>query len=248
MDHRFPDHFSAVARDYAAHRPGYPSELFAWLAEVAPSRNHVWDCGTGSGQAAVSLADHFDRVTATDASPEQIEAASPHSRIEFRVAPAEASGLGEASVELVTVAQALHWFDLERFYAEVRRVLVPGGVLAVWTYTRVEVDEPELEDRIRGFYQDTIGQYWPPERRHVEFGYRDLAFPFSIIDPPELAIELDWPLEHFLGYLRSWSATRRFVTERGVDPVEALGRELSTRWGTTRRLRWPLVLRAGRVA
>lgn len=247
VDRRFPDHFSAVAQDYAAHRPGYPAGLFAWLAELAPERRHVWDCGTGNGQAAMSLAQHFEQVTASDASAEQIAAASPHPRIEYQVAPAEASGLADATVDLVTVAQALHWFDLEAFYAEVRRVLIPRGVLAVWTYTRIETADPELQEPIHHFYRDTIGRYWPPQRRHVEFGYRDLAFPFEPIDAPSLSIELDWPLDHFLGYLRSWSATRRFVAERGFDPVDAIGCELARRWGDVQRLRWPLILRAGRV-
>jgi len=245
----FPDHFSAVAASYADFRPNYPAALFAWLATLTPGHRLAWDCAAGSGQASVDLARHFDRVVATDASAQQIAAARPHPKIEYRVAPAEASGLGDASVDLITVAQALHWFDLDRFYAEARRVLKPAGVLAAWTYGVLILEDPQINERVQIFYRDTVGPYWPPERHHVETGYRDLPFPFPEIAAPPLQMETSWDLTQLLGYFRSWSATGRYVAERGSDPVLALADELVPLWGDPARRRtiaWPLSLRVGR--
>lgn len=244
----FPDHFSAVAADYASHRPTYPAALFDWLADQAPARRLAWDCATGSGQAARDLAGHFDRVIATDAAAAQIDAAPAHPGVEFRVAPAEASGLDPASVDLITVAQALHWFQLDAFYAEARRVLAPDGVIAAWSYSRLLTDDPVIDERLWHFYSEVVGPWWPFERRHVETGYRDLPFPFTPIDAPAFAMQAEWDLEALAGYLRTWSATRRYLQARGVDPVSALAGELAPHWPTTRRVRWPLTLRTGRLA
>src|SRR5262245_35676167 len=166
--------FSTVAREYANFRPGYPPELFAWLARTAPARDAAWDCGCGSGQASTALAEHFTTVFATDVAEEQIAAAKPHSRVRYSVAPAERSGLPDESVDLVTVAQALHWFDVEAFYAEARRVARRGALLAVWNYPRPEFIDAELDRRFFAFYSDVVGPYWPPERVHVEQNYRTL--------------------------------------------------------------------------
>ena len=242
----FPDHFSAVAADYASHRPSYPAALFDWLADQAPARRRAWDCATGSGQAARDLAVRFDRVIATDAAAAQIEAAPAHPGVEFRVAPAEASGLDPAGVDLITVAQALHWFRLDAFYAEARRVLVPGGVIAVWSYTLMQTGDRVIDEALQHFYADTVGPWWPFERRHVETGYRDLPFPFEPIEAPHFAMQAEWDLAALGGYLRTWSATRRYVEARGHDPVTSLLEELAPAWTTSRTVRWPLHIRAGR--
>jgi SAM-dependent methyltransferase len=250
MPNAFTDHFAPVAADYARFRPIYPPALFTWLAEIAPDHGVAWDCATGSGQAACDLAAYFARVIATDASPSQLAAAAPRPRVEYRIAPAEASGLTEGSVALVTVAQALHWFDLDRFYAEVRRVSRPGGMIAVWSYGVLVVESDPINDRVRAFYQDTVGPYWPPERRLVESGYRTLPFPFAELQPPAFSMAAAWSLPELLGYCRSWSATGRYVAERGDDPVPALAAELAPLWGSPsdrRGVSWPLALRAGRV-
>ena len=207
--------FSSVAREYANFRPGYPPELFAWLARVAPARAAVWDCGCGSGQASVALAEHFSVVHATDVAPEQIAAAKPHARVRYSVAPAEHSGLADSSVDLVTVAQALHWFDVTAFYAEAARVARPGALLAVWTYPRPQFVDAELDRRFFDFYTNVVGPYWPPERRHVEAGYRTLPFPFEEVAAPEFELELDWSLEQVVGYVSSWSATARYLGALG---------------------------------
>jgi ubiquinone/menaquinone biosynthesis C-methylase UbiE len=246
----FPDHFSGVAGAYAEHRPRYPDRLFEWLAEVSPVHELAWDCATGSGQAAVALAARFDRVLGTDASAAQIAAAQMHPRVEYRVAPAEASGLPDASADLVTVAQALHWLDRPAFYAEARRVLRAGGLVAAWTYGASVFDDPRADAAHRRFYSDTVGPFWPAERALVESGYRTIEFPFEPIDAPEFEMQAEWSLSSFLGYVGTWSAVTRFRRERGYDPVAELGDELRRLWGnpeTPRRIRWPLALKVGQA-
>jgi SAM-dependent methyltransferase len=249
MSRPFPDHFSGVAGAYAEFRPRYPDALFDWLAEVAPRRDLAWDCATGNGQAAVALARLFDRVLATDASAEQVEVATPHPRVEYRVAPAEESGLTADSVDAITVAQALHWFDRPVFYEEASRVLRRDGVLAVWTYGHPRLDDPAADAVFQEFYSATVGPYWPPERALVDVGYRTIEFPFPEVDPPDLEMETLWPLAALLGYVATWSATTRFRRSRGFDPLPALGEALARVWGEpaeSRRIRWPLAIRAGR--
>ena len=247
----FTDHFAKVAADYASHRPTYPAELFRWLADQAPARKLAWDCATGSGQAALGLADYFEQVWATDASGSQIEAATPCANVQYQTAPADCSGLPDQSVDLVTVAQALHWFELERFYAEVLRVLKPGGLLAVWTYGVFQVeggDTVGIQVLFDRFYYETVGSCWPPERRHVENGYVDLAFPFHELVPPVCAMAVDWDLDDLCGYLRSWSATSRYRDQYGSDPVVSLAAELAPHWGRgCQRVVWPLSIKAGRI-
>lgn len=246
---RFTDHFAPVAADYASFRPTYPAELFAWLAEISPGTTLAWDCAAGSGQASLDLAKYFRRVVASDASTAQISTAPPHPGVEYRIAPAENSGLDDASVDLITVAQALHWFDLERFYAEARRVLAPGGVLAAWTYGVLHVAGEEIDHAVQTFYSETVGPYWPPERHLVESGYRTLPFPFAELNPPPFAMESEWNLAQLLGYFRSWSATGRYIAARGHDPVTELEQILAPLWGdpaTSHRIAWPLSLRVGR--
>lgn len=249
METSFLDHFSQQAKIYAAYRPGYPETLFQWLASQNPVHDCVWDCGTGNGQAATVLARYFKQVVATDASAAQIAAAPVVDRVEFRVAPAERSGLPDHSVDLITVAQALHWFDLDAFYAEAKRVLKDGGVLAAWTYGVIELADERINPWVQHFYYDVVGPYWPPERRHVETGYRDLPFPFSLIDTPAMFMEERWPLAALGGYLRSWSATQRYANAKGEDPVAALESQIKALGVDADEvflIRWPLSLRVGR--
>lgn len=244
----FKDHFSGHAALYSRYRPTYPAPLFDFLAGAAPSRALAWDCATGGGQAAVALAEKFDRVIATDASAQQIGEAKRHPKIEYRVAPAEAGGLEASSVDLLTVAQALHWFDLARFYAEAKRALKPGGVLAIWSYNLLSIT-PELDGLVNHFYHEIVGPYWPPERKLVEQGYRGIAFPFAEISAPEFAMGAGWTLGDFAGYLGTWSSVRRYMEANKGDPVAALLPSLRESWGEPekiRRVSWPLELRAGR--
>lgn len=242
--------FSTVAREYANFRPGYPTGLFAWLASVAPATHAVWDCGCGSGQASTALAEFFAEVFATDVAPEQIAAAKAHPRVRYSVAPAEKSGLPDASVDLVTVAQALHWFDVPVFYDEARRVARPGALLAVWTYPRPEFVAQELDRVFFDFYSNVVGPCWPPERRHVESHYRTLPFPAGEIAPPPFGLELTWSFDQVIGYASSWSATARYRKERGSDPLPLLVEALRAVWpadAVTQPLRMPLVVRVARL-
>ena len=247
----FKDYFSGHAADYSRFRPGaYPAAMFEALAALAPDREYAWDCATGNGQAALGLAELFARVEATDASEKQLGAAQPHPKIHYAVAPAEHSGLPDRSMALVTVAQALHWFDLASFYAEVRRVTKPQGLLACSCYMRCTVD-PGVDEATERLYNGILGDtYWPPERKHVERGYADLSFPFTEVVLPRFDMEMRWTLEGYVGYLRSWSATQNYLKKNGKDPLELVGEELLRAWGdpkTARPVRWPMTIRAGWV-
>lgn len=250
LDMNFQDHFSSVASDYARNRPNYPDALFAELAARCPSRRCAWDCATGNGQAALALAEHFERVIATDASAAQIAQAIPHPRIEYRVAVAEASGLPDRSVELVTVAQALHWFDFDAFYREARRVLVRGGILACWTYSELSIDSI-FDAALARLLEREVGAYWPKERRYVDDLYRSIPFPFEEPPFPEFVIEEPMTLERLAGYLGSWSSTQRYRRERGRDPIPAFVAEVAPQWEAalapdgTRRARWRMGIRIG---
>ncbi len=242
----FKDHFSKQAADYAKFRPRYPQELFDYLGSIAPSRRLAWDCGTGNGQAAVGLASVFDRVIATDASEKQISNVKPHERVEYRVAPAEASGLESGTVDLIMVAQALHWFDLDRFHTEALRVLKPKGLLAASAYNLLQI-EAAIDEIVNRYYYEVVGPFWPPERVLVE-KFEELPFPFFEIQTPSFEMTAQWNLDHLVGYLGTWSSTQRFIAETGVDPLQQISDELRAVWGDpqrTRKVRWPLTLRVG---
>jgi SAM-dependent methyltransferase len=244
----FRDHFSRRAALYSTYRPSYPPELFEYLAGIAPARRLAWDCATGSGQAAVPLSRYFDRVIATDASAEQIAHSDPNEKVRYAVAAADASGLPPSSVDLVAVAQALHWFDLDEFFAEARRVLAPGGVLAVWGYGDPVIDDPELERISHAFNRGTLEKYWTANRDLLLSGYRSVPFPFREIETPRFRMTQRWTLPELAGYFRTWSATSLFVAEHCEDPVVSVEKELAAKWGgakTTHLIEWPLYLRAG---
>ena len=245
----FKDHFSSSAAGYAAYRPTYPTQLVDELARISPGNALALDCGCGTGQLSVLLARRFENVVATDASAAQIENAQTADRVTYRVALAENSGLPDASVDLITVAQAAHWLDLEKFYGEVRRVARPKAILALITYGILHVDGT-VGNIVQHFYYNVIGPYWPPERRHVEEGYRNLPFPFPEIRLPPLAIEGSWQLEDLVGYVKTWSAVKAAEKTPGANPVASFEEELRQEWGhpeTRRRVVWPLSLRVGRI-
>jgi SAM-dependent methyltransferase len=244
----FKDHFSGHAAAYASFRPGYPRDLVAAVARLPREHRLALDTGTGNGQAALGLAQYFDRVVATDPSAAQLEHAPAHPRIEYRVAPAEATGLPDGSVDLVTAAQAFHWYDFDRFFAEVERVLAPGGAVAVWTYNLARVD-PAVDAQIDRLAHGIAAPYWPPERRWVDEEYRTIPFPFDEVVIPPFFHEEQWDLGRLVSYLHTWSATARFIQEKGTDPVDEIWDDLAAAWGEPERVRtvtWPLFLRAGR--
>ena len=246
----FQDHFSARAAGYALFRPSYPAALFRWLADSCPARSVAWDCGTGSGQAALGLAPYFDRIVATDASASQLEHAKAAPNVEYRVAPAESSGLNDRSVDLVSVAQALHWFDRPRFFAEVGRVLRPGGLLACWMYNVMAVSEA-VDRVVAHLYTDVVGPFWPGDRVLIDQDYRSIMIPFAEFEPPGFQMAEQWSFEHVVGYLRTWSAVTRYRQAKGHDPVGLIEADLLAAWGDPaqiRPIRFPLTLRVARPA
>lgn len=245
----FKDYFSGHAASYKTFRPTYPLELFDYLATLAPSRRQAWDCACGNGQAAVTLRASFDHVIATDASQTQIAEAEAAPGIEYLVAPAEQTPIASGSIDLVTVAQALHWFDRPAFYAEVRRVARPEAALAVWCYELLTAS-PAIDAAIYRLYESILGSYWPPERKLVESGYATIDFPFAEIACPTFVMQKHWKLEQLVGYLCTWSSVKRYEQQLGSNPLSLVWDELLAAWGDPAEVRlmsWPLHLRVGRV-
>ncbi len=227
----------------------YPAALFEYLAAQTKERKLAWDAGTGSGQAALGLAAHFDRVIATDPSESQVRNATPHSNVLYKVASAEHTDIADGTLDLIAVAQALHWFDLSRFYAEARRVLKPAGVLAAWCYGLNEIGT-DVDAVVRRFYDDVVGPYWPPERKLIDECYRTIPFPFAEWTSPAFHMQAEWNLDEYLGYLGTWSAVQRYRKQQGTDPLIPLRAELEKVWGdarVTRTITWPIHMRIGRA-
>jgi SAM-dependent methyltransferase len=245
----FHDHFSGHAADYAQARPTYPRELFDWLAAQCTQHALAWDAGCGNGQASVALATHFDAVVATDPSATQVAAATPHPRVRYAVEAAEDCSLADASVDLVTVAQALHWFDQGRFHARVARVLRPDGLFAAWSYERSTVT-PAVDAVFAQVYIDELDAWWPPERAHVVAGYSTLPFPYEPVAAPAMSLRCDWTLRQYLAYLHSWSACQRRLKAEGFDVAAAYADAFAEAWGapeTVRTVTWPFTIKAGRL-
>jgi len=253
----FHDHFSERAPGYAAYRPGYPRELVDYLFDsvtrdltmASANSQTVWEAGCGSGQLTQVLAERFQRVIATDASAEQIARAEPHRNVEYRITLADASGLPDHSVELAVAAQAAHWFDLDRYYEEVRRVVRPGGLVALIVYGIHISDDPKIDKVVKEFYGPTLSAYWPPQRKLVEEEYRTIPFPFAEIHAPKFEMKADWNLEEMLGYVETWSAVGVMAKAEGRGPIDEFRRELGDAWKdkqVRRTIRWPLSMRMGR--
>lgn len=240
--------FSGHASTYAAFRPTYPGALFEWLVRMAPGRAQAWDVGTGNGQVAVALASYFDAVQATDPSDSQLAAASEHPRVTYRRATYD-SGLPAASVQLVTVGQALHWFDLDAFFAELRRVLVPGGFFAAFAYVHSTVT-PEVDAVTRHYHDVTCAPHWAPEHHLIRAGYRAMPLPIAEVGAPPFEIRSAMSLAQYLGFHRSWSATQRLLAAGGELDVLAYERAVASAWGdaAARDVVWPMFVRAGTLA
>lgn len=243
----FKDNFSKHSSIYSKYRPNYPIEMFEYLISLTKEHNLAWDCGTGNGQSALSLANYFDLVYASDPSEQQIKNAKPHKKIIYKIEKAEKSELKDHSVDLITISQALHWFDFEAFYREANRVLKEIGVIAAWTYGLPKIS---IEiDKIVQFYHDTIlGEYWPKEHKLVTTEYTTIPFPFEEIPSPDFKIQKSLSLNQLKGLLKSWSATQRYIEKNGTNPIEKIEADLTKLWGN-RDLKvsnWKIILRAGR--
>ena len=241
--------FAAEAAEYAHLRPTYPDELFAFLATVVTERAVAWDCATGNGQAATHLAGYFGRIIATDESPEMIAQAPRDPRIDYRAAEAEDSGLESRSVDLVTVASAIHWFDLRRFYAEVRRVVKPGGTIAAWTYY-TPVFGSDIDAIIHRLAHDILGAYWDERVHYVVDEFHDLPFPFQPIEAPPFQTYMKWDMRDLLAYFETWSSSLKYREANHVSPTSLIEDDLARVWKDPqqkRDLRFPLYMRLGRV-
>lgn len=241
----FKDEFSGQASIYAKYRPKYPEGLFEYLSSLCSNHNLAWDCATGNGQAALGLVSHFDSILATDASSEQIKHAFPHPKITYKVKPASDSDLSESSVDLVTVATALHWLDTDSFYSEVKRVLKPSGIIAVWTYAD-SVISGEIDKLTFNYAHEILGKSWDPYIKRAWSFDKLIDFPFNKIITPEFHFEQLWSFEDFINYLYTWSGTQNYIKKINSDPVDLIREELIKLWGTVKRMvRWDLVLKAG---
>ena len=241
--------FAAEAADYAHLRPSYPNDLFEFLATVVLSRDVAWDCATGNGQAAGHLSRYFERVIATDESAEMIAQAAPDLKIDYRVAKAERSGIEDHSVDLVTVAAAIHWFDLDKFYAEVRRVVKPGGAIAAWTYYTPVFDDT-IDAIIRHLAHDILGPYWDERLHYVVDEFHDLPFPFESIEAPPFQTDMKWDMQDLLGYFDTWSSSIKYREANPEPPTRLIEDDLAQAWGDphqNRDLHFPLYMRLGRV-
>lgn len=239
------DNFSAQATHYAQFRPGYPQELFDWLYSHCSGYEKAWDCATGNGQAAINIAAKFKIVYATDLSISQLEKSINKENIIYRQGKAEEPEFPDNSFDLVTVAQALHWLDHQRFFSEVKRVCKNGALFATWGYGLLNI-ETGTDQLISKFYKDIIGSYWDKERRHVDNHYADISFPFEELPCPVFAMHYCWTAEHMIGYLNSWSAVQHYIKRNGSNPVDVIKDDLKHAWGKgEREVTFPIFMKAG---
>ncbi len=241
------DRFSEHASSYAAFRPMYPKALYQYLSALLTSKQLAWDVGCGNGQVAFDLAAFFEHVVATDISAKQLQYAKQAANIIYKVAPAEESGLEDSSVDFVAVGQALHWFDFERFFQEVKRVAKPHAVVAAWGYGLLQI-HPQIDAAVHAFYTKKVGPYWDAERRWVDEAYQSIRFPFAEIQAPSFSLHFEWTREELFGYLSTWSAVRKYGAAHQENPVEQLMQELDDHWHEEKMsVRFPVFMRVGRV-
>lgn len=242
------DLFSQDAGLYARYRPQYPQALYEWLYLQLKGRSCAWDCATGNGQVAVQLARHFEQVYATDISAAQLKEAPQLANIQYSVQPAEGTSFPDQSFDLITTAQAIHWFNFENFYAEVRRTAKPGAILAVIGYGNIRVSAA-VDWLHEHLHQDILDAYWDPERVYVDEAYQTIPFPFKEIIHPDFFIDLNWSADHLIAYLNTWSAVKHYERQHGANPVTEIAEELRRAWGTETYLpvRFPLLLRTGEI-
>ncbi len=248
-DSIFKDYFSSASESYRKYRPVYPVQLFDYLATLSRENNIAWDCATGSGQAAIALAKHFNHVIATDASEQQIKNTIPAANIDYRIASAEQSALENNSVDLITVAQALHWFNLNSFFSETRRILKTDGLLAVWSYNLFQI-EANIDRTIERLYSNTLSGFWPAERKMVENAYQDIEFPFEVEHNTSFKMTSIWNFDQLIGYLNTWSAVKAYTHEKKLNPVLEFTDELLSMWGSRhdkKQIIWPLTVIIGRA-
>lgn len=242
------DNFSCHSDKYAKYRPTYPLELFEYINSIVPNKGTAWDCGTGNGQVAFELSKTFNQVFATDISQQQIDNAMQAENILYSVQPAEQTNFSNAQFDLVIVAQAIHWFDFEKFYTEVKRVAKPAALLCVIGYGLNTISK-DIDKLVVDFYQNTIGKYWDEERNYLDDAYTTIPFPFEEIQTPTFSIKLHWTQKHFIEYLNTWSAVKHFIKHNNFNPVNDLQEHLAQHWQANeeKEITFPLFLRVGKV-
>lgn len=242
------DNFSIQSDKYARYRPGYPSALFSFLNRITENKEHVWDCGTGNGQIAFTLSKTFQHVFATDISQSQIDNAQKAANISYSVQPAEKTDFPDNFFNLIVVAQAIHWFNFNQFYAEVYRTAKPNALICVVGYGLFSVNH-EVDELILDFYKNTLGIYWDKERKYIDEHYMTIPFPFSIIETPEFVNTMQWTLENLMGYLNTWSAVKHFIKQNNYNPVDDLQTRLEKEWekGESKTVKFPLLVRMGEI-
>ncbi|RPI18409.1 MAG: class I SAM-dependent methyltransferase [Ignavibacteriae bacterium] len=245
----FKDYFSKQSKEYSRHRPSYPKELYKYLAGLCDNRNAAWDCATGNGQAAIALAEYFDLVYATDASEEQISNAFPHPKIKYAIALSENSGLPDNSVDLITVATAIHWFNHDNFHKEVSRVIKPGGKIATWNYTGTKIND-EVDEIVRYFTYDILGKYWDANLLKVFNDETAYELPFKKLVPPKIIMEEEWEMQQLINFLCTWSAVQNYVNKKNSNPIDIIYDKLLSAWGTEnekKKINWKLLVRVYEV-
>ncbi|MBO2545514.1 class I SAM-dependent methyltransferase [Salegentibacter sp. BDJ18] len=240
------DNFSTQSSSYAKYRPAYPQELYEFLKEKLTATETAWDCGTGNGQVAGELADFFQKVEATDISKQQLENAVRKSNIQYSVQRAEETNFQDKTFDLITVAQAVHWFNFKIFYSEVGRVLKPNGIIAIIGYSLFK-SNLETDKLIYKFYKDIIGSFWDEERRYLDEKYQTIPFPFQEIETPAFQQEYQWSFDHLIGYLETWSAVKHYEKEKGENPVNLIKNELKIAFGNKNKIVFPILLRLGKL-
>ena len=245
----FQDYFSKQAAVYSKFRPSYPSELFEFLKGLTNEHQLAWDCGTGNGQSAIELAKIYEQVFATDPSSEQIKNAFPHHSIVYKVEAAETPHfINDHSVDLITVAQAVHWFDLDKFYTQAKRVLKLSGVIAIWAYN-LPIIEPKIDSIIQDFHDNVVGEFWLPENKLIDSEYSTISFPFCEINTPEFFIRKQTTLYDTIGHIRSWSATQKFIDKHRFSPIDAVTTRIKEHWEDPyqqKETSWKLILKVGK--
>lgn len=240
------DNFSDHSADYAQYRPTYPQELYDFLFSFIKPKDNAWDCATGNGQVAVALAKEFKQVWATDLSENQLKEAVKRDNITYDVHTAEQDVPYQNHFDLITVAQAIHWFNFEKFYANVNHALKTNGVLAVMGYSLLETSG-ELNKVIKHFYKEITGPFWDEEREYLDEGYRTILFPFEELTVPEFKMEVQWSQEQLLNYLNTWSAVKHYQDKNGENPLNLIKKDVETHWGSNekRMFEFPLLVRVG---
>jgi SAM-dependent methyltransferase len=245
------DHFSSASREYSFSRPIYPDALYRFLSDITPNKDMAWDCATGNGQAAIGLCKYFKNVTASDASKGQLEYRFNRNNIRYEMFSAEKAGIQDNSVDLITVAQAAHWFDLYKFYIEVTRTGKSNGVLAIWSYGMHKIDNgiDKVSEKLN-VGGDILGRYWPRETNYVKEGYKTIPFPFKEIPAPKFEMSVNWDLDDLVCYMQTWSAVKRFSMGEKFNPLSLVMEELESLWGKRDKrkvVKWDINLRVGKI-